>query len=293
MALLSDARAGTSRLDLRRQVSDLLGDLKIATATSGGSTTTFVDASRLAAPLNAFMGREALFTGGTVANLGQVRFVSGSTTGGQLTFAALPSATAANDEIELRNVRHQGWGADEIHRAINTALSDAWAGIWEPVQETLSTFSAASGVANAAFSVNSPTLDLPNSFAYVFSVEWQDSLGYWHSVPPTTMTDEPGWVLVPGGQVQINGNWAWDADGAAIRITGYKRFAPLLTDADTTTVNAEWLRHQAAAYLLLQGRERMGDNNRAQLYLTYQSRADRLRDLLSGAPANGTQAVRP
>lgn len=295
MPTLADAASvGTSRLQLRRDVSDLLSDLVVAVATVAGTTTAFTDAYRLSGPVNAFASREAYFTGGTVANLAQLRYVSASSTAGLLTVAALPAATAVGDEVELRNTRNQGWSVDAIHRAINTALSDANNGLWARAQDALTTFSAttATHTTPTLFSRSNPYLSIPNPYSHLYSVEYQDSGGYWHEIEAARESDEPGWRVIPGQrQMQIQGFFATDADTRAIRVLGYKRFAPMTQDTDTTTVNAEWLRYQTAAYLMLQGSERMGDGSRTQKYMTYQSRADRLRDLVSGAPDARAVAV--
>jgi hypothetical protein len=91
--------------------------------------------------------------------------------------------------------------------------------------------------------------------------------------------------------LQINGSRGWGLDGASIRISGSKRFAPMTVDTDTTGINPEWLCYQTAAYLLMQGSERMGDQSRTQKYMTYQSRADRLRDLVNGVGMPNMTAV--
>jgi len=280
-AVQADATNLTTRLAIRRRVSDLLSDLKIATATVVGSTTQFTDSARLSAPLNAYAGREAYFTGGTIANLGQQRYVSASTTSGQLTVAALPAAVQVGDEIELRNMRNQSWGVDEIHRAINSAASDGDVGLWAIAQNTVGTFFW-----------TAPTLTIPSNYAFIHGVDYQDSSGFWHEIEPANSSDLPGWWVVRGQRLlQINGSRGWGLDGASIRISGSKRFSPMTVDTDTTGINPEWLCYQTAAYLLMQGSERMGDQSRTQKYMTYQSRADRLRDLVNGVGMPNMTAV--
>jgi hypothetical protein len=67
-----------TRRDLRRMILSEVGDIKVLTATANGSNVTFIDATNLIGENNTYIDRQAYFTGGTVANLEELRHVTGS-----------------------------------------------------------------------------------------------------------------------------------------------------------------------------------------------------------------------
>ena len=62
---------GTTRREIRRRILSRLGDFLLVTATEDGSTTTLIDRIHLIGEPDAYRGRQIMFTGGTVENLGQ------------------------------------------------------------------------------------------------------------------------------------------------------------------------------------------------------------------------------
>lgn len=108
-----------TRTELRQSIGDQYGGLEVHTATSSGSTSTFVDAE-LESTDNYINGRIWYGTSGT--NSGAQRFVNdytGSTTTGTLRGDVLAATVADGDTYEL-------WDNDinprRVHDSINRAI---------------------------------------------------------------------------------------------------------------------------------------------------------------------------
>ena len=248
----------TTRAALRRQIGYTLGDVTELVATAAGTTSTFIDTTRVGTNIERAKGRDIVFTSGT--NLGLVRRITDSDmTAGVLTFAAVTAATAAADTAEMYNFRLEGWTVPEYNDAINRAIDQAW-----PLYGTKVTVSAA-----AVFNGTTTTIDVPSGIDQLESVEFQDTASLWQEIPQADKRFGVGWSVEADGSDVIVRGWNWRnwIDGQSVQLVGYTRSSTLTTDASTTAIPPEWLIAKAASLLLLSATRRDANNyNKGLLY---------------------------
>lgn len=266
------AGRGVTLRQLIRDVARLVRDFREAVATHPGSTTTFRSTSDLYEDSSFFRGAEAVFTGGTAANIGQRRRVASSDIATQtVTFVEppLPAAVAAGDTIWLINLHGQGWRYTEYKEAINQAIRESFPALRLPYSEVLP----------SAYTLGQP-VPIPATFTHLHTVEWQDTDGTWHAL----RHGPDGWLLDLGQRVVLlSGTGAQAANGRLLRLTGFARHAELINDDDVTTAFPEYVTQKAAGLLILS--QRKEENLAVGQY--YINRADALRaSLIVPAPAN-------
>lgn len=237
---------GTDRKTLRRRVLARFGDIVIATATSAGTTTTFTDNVTFYGEAARYAGRHALFTNGTAANLGQVRYITGYNGSTQtLTFqGALPATTAIGDEIEVTNAYGMGVTHTHVHDAINYAIAASRdyariPAVYEPV--------------DAYDGETARTISLPDEWVGVESIHYQDQwTDEWKPIRHAATLNHNGWSIDrPNRQITITGRWGRQVDERSIRIYGYTRPTALSSDTDTTKLDIDWLIHTATHHLMM------------------------------------------
>lgn len=236
---------GITRKDLRRMVmGDRLHDLLVLTATAGGTVNQFTDDVELTDAQNAYLGSQAMPTGGTAPNLGAVVRVIGSDAATHtLTVTPdLPSPTQAGDEWELVNLNGRGWRFQEVHRAINAVLRTAFAEFL--IDRT--------DVVAAAFDANAPTVAVPDGVTHVAAVLVQDPSGDWTDVRRARRPGAYGngyWIDRAAGTVGIEGRYRWYADGLVVKLVGKGRHPDLVDDSSLVYVDPDWLADEVAAQL--------------------------------------------
>jgi hypothetical protein len=237
------ATTGTTRKTLRRDILGDLGDVRILTATDDGSDTTFIDTENLFGEVDAYKGREFLLTGGTEANLGEIRYVTGSSAS-QMAIGfgvSLPADTAEGDEGELINTRGIGFRFRDVHEAINRAIRTVAGDALVPTSVTSATYARGDGIA------------LPDEFATVEYVQWLDPSDdtIWRTVPKAPRLNGAGWAVDRSTRtVVIGGSWSTTLDGQTVQVWGLAEPAELDSDTDATTINPEYVKVQAEAYLM-------------------------------------------
>lgn len=260
----------STRLELRRLIGDVTGDMTLLSATGSGTTTTFPDTARLAdrgdrAP--SVINRLLYFSGGTSANLGHEAAVTDFTSSTKtITFSpAAPSSVASGDAIELWSAVERIGSISAIHRLINYAIKQVEdvAGLEE--YNTAATFDARTGL-----------LTIPSTWCEIGGAEYTDSSGYVHEMPTRWLKVRPA-----GRKLEIVGRGAAIADRRSVRLFGYPRCSALTTDSDATTgttpVDAAWIVESVAEALTLAPSWRASDpaaaerranfwSARAQLY---------------------------
>jgi hypothetical protein len=234
---------GISRLELRRMTLSRVGDLKILRATATGSDSTFIDANNLTGEANAYRDRQAYFAGGTTANVGLIRHVSGSDKAQRaLGFGlALPAATAIGDEVELVNTRGVGFTIEAVHQAIDNAMATARTVVSIPL----------SYAPESAFDEDDGTVAIPATWRSFSGIEWQDDNGAWRPIRTSPRYGGDGWSVDSASRtVMVGGTWARRIDGQSVRLRGYGAPAMLTADADRTPVSADWLVAETVSQLL-------------------------------------------
>ena len=225
---------GLTRRDIRRRVLSRLGDLIVVTATSVGTTTTLIDARNLVGEPDAYRGRFIRFTGGTVANIGEIRYISGSARASRTITLdeALPAIVAVGDQAEIANMHGTGYRFQDVDMAIDAAFEAAADFALEPVSYTVGTFDE-----------DTPYIDIPPTWSAISGVEWQDpDTLVWNRMAYHHRKYGDGWTLDrPSMRVYISGATQARVDQASIRLIGQQRPATPVDDDDVSGVNSEWI----------------------------------------------------
>lgn len=234
---------GVTRRDIRRRALTKLGDLLIVRATEAGSISTLIDRIHLSGEPDAYRGREILFTGGTVANRGEQRYVTGSSrTNRSLTMDYdLPAATAEGDEAELINMRGTGYRFSDIEIAIDAAVESASNMapehvIWE-VSDT--------------YDKDVGTITIPDDWIAISAVDWREASDQpWQALDFHQKRLGSGWTLDRARRlINISGERSLTLHERAVRIYGLRAPQAIPNDDDVTGINAEWLVARVVAEL--------------------------------------------
>ena len=276
----------STRLELRRLIGDVTGDMLLLTATSAGTTSTFPDTSRLAdrgdrAP--SLINKLLYFSGGTSANLGHEAAVTDFTSSTRtLTFAPVaPASVASTDVAELWSATERIGSVSAIHRLINYAIKQVqdMAGLEE--------YSAA-----ATFNARTGLLTIPATWIEVGGVEYTDSTGYVREIPSRWLKVRPA-----GYKLEIVGRGAALADRRSVRLFGYPRVSQLTTDSaastGTTSVDAGWIVNCVAEALTLAPSWRASDPAAAERRANFWATQAQLYKRDVAAPRRGLHVALP
>lgn len=237
----------TTRIQLFRDIAAELGDLIELTATSTGTTTTFVSTDMFY-PDGSLNGRECWYVSGTAGNLAKRRLVY-DTTESSNTITVTPawaSNSAVSDVIVLVNSRGTGVTIPEIQAKINQLIRRVADELAVEAADTPATFDA-----------TSPLIAIPTTWDWVLGAQ---------AVMDSSMATVYTSLLANAYSVQ-----RWDRkvliaekmrsllSGKSVRLIGAISLAELATDAATTTAPASWLTKVAAAELLEAAALRSGD----------------------------------
>jgi len=228
-----------------------LGDLRILTATDDSmSDVVFIDKINLTGEVGAYNGREVVFTGGTEANLGEIRYVNASqATARNIQFSiSLPALVAAGDECEMFNTRGTGFHIQDVHDAINQSIRSIGG----------TSYLETAATNDAAYTYGTP-IQLPTEFVTVEDVQWQDpnDSAWFRTIPKSPKPNGKGWWVdkasrtlnITGKLAALNYNWG-NGDSRTVRVWGLAEPAELHDDDDVTTINAAWLTANTIAILL-------------------------------------------
>ena len=274
MALTDQTRA-----QLRRRVADKFGDLITTVATGNGIATTWVDTVNVNSGSESYDGREILFTSG--ANLGLVSRITGTNVNGTLTFTPQRTSTSAADAAEIFNRRGRGFLVNEYHRAINEAIEELNGMSLIPTIEAIS----------GTYSADTQTIAVPATTREVFKVEFEDTDDIWKEVKPSHRHGNDGWTPESSaGVIRIEGGPAWQADGHAVRLHGYKEQIPLVDDTSVCSFDGNAVVLRAAYRLCMAALDRDGVYGSMVLTLARESDMALSRARVLRAP--GTRTVR-
>lgn len=225
---------GITRLDLRRNILRRLGDLIIVRATATGTTTTLIDQRNLIGEPDAYRGRFIRITGGTVGNMGEIRYISGSSRSNRsITLDdALPEITAIGDEAEIANMHGTGYRFQDVDTAIDSAFQAAADFALETVAYEAGTFDE-----------DTPYIQIPPEWVTISGVEWQDpDTLVWNRMAYHHRKYGEGWTLDrPSMRVYVSGSMPDRINEATIRLIGQQRPTTPVYDSDRTNLNAEWI----------------------------------------------------
>lgn len=257
---------GTTRRQLRRDILRDLGDLRLLRATAVGTNVTLTDSVNLIGEVNAYAGREVLFSAGTAANIGEIRHVNGSSaTSRSIGWGvSLPAATAVNDEAEMINTRGLGFRFQDVHDSINRAIRSVKDQALVQV-----------GVDTQAY-VRGNALSIPPEFRRVEGIQWQSASDptIWHWIAKAPRANGHGWWVDESDRtIVVNGTPAWTVDGRTIKLWGLAEPAELHDDDDETEIDYDWLVFAAQSTLARARHMRMPtpENERLLFFLTQEA----------------------
>lgn len=233
----------TDRKALRRLILRRFGDLTLATATAG-TTTTFTDSVNLSGESSRYAGRHAYFASGD--NAGETRHITGyNGTTQTLTFQTpLAQPVAEGDEIEITNAYGMGVTHDAVHAAIDWAILTSRESALVPASEEPTDPFDAEG---------DQTIALPDTWVGIESVLYQPMhTEAWKPVRRAQKHGTNGWSVDHAARtLVITGEWAYRIHNQQLRLHGYTLPEPLVVDSDTTTLPVRWLVDTACAHLML------------------------------------------
>lgn len=230
----------TTRATLRRSIGRLCGDLIVATATAVGSTTTFTDSVNLVAGEDVLIGRQAYYVTGHASNVGTLRRISANDELGTFTVStAWAQASALNDVVELYASRSVSPTPTEIHDKINDVIRAIGESHLSVVDD-----------ATVTFDMDDPYIDIPAGWIGITDAFWTDTQGIRQRIPKADRTLHR--YLGSNGQIELTGVARAQADSGLITLVGVTAASELTTDADTTSINPDYITKQAAGELLIQ-----------------------------------------
>lgn len=273
-----------TRRQLRRDVMANLGDITILVATANGTDVTFIDTNNLDGEVNRYRGQYVLFAGGTAANIGQQRYITGSSsTQRAIGFGIpLPAYTMAGDEAEMINGRGIGYQFQDVHNSINEHLRMI-------AQQVLVT----SGANESPYAYGSPIV-LPPEWRTVEFVQWQDQYDQylWRNVPKADRPNGNGWWVDKATRtLNITGKSGQNISGFTARVWGLVEPAELYDDNDVTVVDAEWLKFAVVASMLRMKQMKMFMPEMERMMFQLSQKADALREKINSKRSPFSEAL--
>lgn len=227
--------------EIRRLVGDTSGDLLVLRATEDSANlTSFTDFARLGdrpdrAP--SIVNRLCYFSDGQPENWGHsaaaTDFASLTRT---VTFSPpAPLLPQIGDVMELWSVSERIGSIDALHRLINYAI-DQVKDIAGPEEYT----------DPVKFEQSLGSLAIPPTWAYFGGAEWLDGRDFPSEIRSRYMK------VIPGQRtVRLWGQGAARADRRNVRLYGYVRCQPLVTETDFTPVSTNWIVESVAEAITL------------------------------------------
>jgi hypothetical protein len=265
-------------LQLITRLAHEMNDCIAVTATSNGTTTTFVDNVNINASRESYDGWE--WFGTSSPNSDVIATVTG-TSSATITITPAVTSTTTSSTALLVNKRGRGFRIQEYKRAINGAIQDFNGTALLPTIETIV----------AVFDADDGTIAVPATLKEGYRIEFQNSEGRWREVKKASSPGADGWTPEPSNAVvRIEGQPAWEANTYAVRIHGYKRQLALSTLSDTCAFDSGGIVARAAYRLTMAALDR--DPKYAQMLLIYRQEADDAMSRLRTLRAPGTVMLR-
>ena len=124
----------STREELRVNIGDILGAIKLIESDTSGTTTTFLTDELAIASENNLNGKWLVFTSDT--DDGEVRQVTDSTAiSNRVTLTYFPATTGTNSSSATAELWEQQYDPVTVHRMINQAIDDATGHIFDPVED--------------------------------------------------------------------------------------------------------------------------------------------------------------
>ena len=265
-------------LQLITRLAHELNDCVALTATSNGTTTTFVDNVNVNSSRESYDGWE--WFGTSTPNSDVIATVTGTSTN-TITLTPAVTSTTTSSTALLVNKRGRGFRIQDYKRAINGAIQDFNGTALIPTVETLvSVFDSSSG-----------EIAVPADLAEAYRIEYQNSEGRWREIKRAFPAGADGWTAEPSNAViRIEGDPGEMADGYTVRIHGYKRQALLSGLTDTCSFDSGGIVARAAYLLCRSALDR--DPKFAQMVLVFRQESEEALGRLRTLRQPGTVQIR-
>ena len=265
-------------LQLITRLAHELNDCVTLTATANGNTTTYRDNVNVNASRESYDGWE--WFGTSSPNSDVIATVTGTSTN-TLTITPAVTSTTTGSTALLVNKRGRGFRIQDYKRAINGAIQDFNGTALIPTVEAIV----------SVFDADTGTIAVPATLAEAHRIEWQNSQGRWREIKRALTAGGDGWTAEPSNAViRIEGDPAYQVDGYAVRIHGYKRQALLSALSDACSFDSGGVVARAAYLLTRSALDR--DPKYAQMVLVYKNESEEALSRLRILRAPGTVQVR-
>ena len=265
-------------VQLVTRLANDLDDCVELTATSNGTTTTFVDNVNINSSRESYDGWEWWGTSSPNANV--IATVTG-TSSATITLTPAMTSTASTNTAILVNKRGRGFRIQDYKRAINAAILD-FNGVARI--ETIDSIAT-------AFDEDDGTISPAATTCEVYKVEYQNSDDIWTEIRKATPRGGYGWTAEPSaGVIRVEGWPASEADGYSIRLHGYKFQDALSSQSDVCYYEPGGILARAAYYLVRGGISR--DPRYAQMVLLYREESEAMMRRAKITRRAGTVSVR-
>lgn len=265
-------------LQLITRLAHELNDCVTLTATSNGTTTTFVDNVNVNSSRESYDGWE--WFGTSSPNSDVVATVTGTSTN-TLTITPAVTSTTTSSTALLVNKRGRGFRIQDYKRAINGAIQDFNGTALIPTVETIA----------SVFDMDTGAITVPATLAEAYRIEYQNGEGRWREIKRAFPAGADGWTAEPSNAlIRIEGEPGWAADGYEVRIHGYKRQALLSGLSDTCAFDSGGIVARAAYMLCRSALDR--DPKFAQMVLVFRQESEEALGRLRTLRAPGTVTCR-
>lgn len=265
-------------LQLITRLAHEMNDCVALTATSNGTTTTFVDNVNVNSSRESYDGWE--WFGTSSPNSDVIATVTATSTN-TLTLTPAVTSTTTGSTALLVNKRGRGFRIQDYKRAINGAIQDFNGAALIPTIEVIGT----------VYSDTTGYITVPATTAEVYRIEYQNSEGRWREIKRAMTPGADGWTAEPSAAViRIEGRPSVEADSYAVRLHGYKRQAALSALSDACSFDSGGIVARAAYLLTRSALDR--DPKYAQQILLYRQEADDAMSRLRILRQPGTVTVR-
>ena len=267
-----------TQLQLLTRLAHELNDCVSLTATTNGTTTTFVDNVNVNSSRESYDGWE--WFGTSSPNSDVIATVTGTSTN-TITITPAVTSTQSSNTALLVNKRGRGFRIQDYKRAINGAIQDFNGTALIPTVETIA----------SVFDADTGAITVPAELAEAYRIEYQNSDGRWREIKRAFPAGADGWTAEPSNAViRVEGDPGEMADGYTVRIHGYKRQALLSGLSDTCAFDSGGIVARAAYLLCRSALDR--DPKFAQMVLVHKNESDEALSRLRILRAPGTVTCR-
>lgn len=223
---------GTSRRQLRREISRGLKDLLTLTAADGSSDNKIVDPVELTDYDNSFAGSQVVcISSAHPGNVGKVSRVRGSSQiGNSLSIEPpMPDPIQTGDVFDMVNLRNRGFRVQDY----NTQIEDV-------IQRFRDTAPREVHSAPFTFNAREPFVPIPDDWMTVHGVT-QHIQDFTRDIHASRYDGARGWRVTNDRRIEISGQDRYDAHDTEVVVHGTVPHPPVVDDDDICHINPEFV----------------------------------------------------